>query len=197
MPGNDATKAPKGCLVAVVGPSGAGKDTVLAAAAERASGAYGVLFVRRVITRSEGPGEDNEAMTPEAFCAAQAAGRFCLSWSAHDLSYALPASALAHTLAGGVAVANMSRRALAPAATIFPCLAVIEITAPGEVLRARLLARGRETERQVDARLARAVPLDVPGLARLHVRIDNSGPLADSVDRFVDALALLRQPETI
>ena len=74
---------------------------------------------------------------------------------------------------------------------------MIEITAPGEVLRARLLARGRETERQVDARLARAVPLDVPGSTRLHVRIDNSGPLAGSVDRFVDALALLRQPETI
>lgn len=188
---------PKGCLVAVVGPSGAGKDTVLAAVAKRASGAGDILFVRRVITRAEGPGEDNEAMTPEAFHTAEAAGQFCLSWSAHDLSYALPAAALAHTLAGGIAVANLSRRALAPAATIFPCMAVIEVTAPVEVLRDRLLARGRETEKQVDARLARAVPLDVPVFARLHVRIDNSGLLADSVDRFVDALTLLRQPETI
>ncbi|QOG05260.1 phosphonate metabolism protein/1,5-bisphosphokinase (PRPP-forming) PhnN [Aureimonas sp. OT7] len=188
---------PKGCLVAVVGPSGAGKDTVLAAVAARTGGAHDIMFVRRVITRTEGPGEDNEAMTPDAFRAADATGQFCLSWSAHDLSYALPASALAHTLAGGIAVANLSRRALAPASKLFPCLAVIEITAPGDILRARLLARGRETEEQVDARLARAVPLDVPASARLHVRIDNSGPLAAGVDRFVDALTLLRQPETI
>ncbi len=189
-------REPEGCLVAVVGPSGAGKDTVLAAVAEREAGNPDMMFVRRIITRAQGAGEDNEAMTPEAFRAAEATGRFSLSWNAHELSYALPASALAHTRAGGIAVANLSRRALAPASKIFPCLAVIEITAPGEVLRARLLARGRETEEQVDARLARAVPLDVPASARLHVRIDNSGPLAGSIGRFVEALARLRQPAT-
>lgn len=183
---------PKGCLVAVVGPSGAGKDTVLAAVAERLADARDTIFVRRIITRTEGMGEDNEAMTPDAFRAAEATGRFCLSWAAHGLSYALPVSARNHTLHGGIAIANLSRRALAPAATVFPSLAVVEITAPGAVLRARLIARGRETADQVDARLARTVPLDVPASARLHVRIDNSGPLGDGVERFLEALSLLR-----
>jgi ribose 1,5-bisphosphokinase len=40
-----------GVFVAVVGPSGAGKDMVIGYAAERLSACEGVDFVRRVITR--------------------------------------------------------------------------------------------------------------------------------------------------
>ena len=95
-------------LFAVVGPSGAGKDTLMAAAAHRP----GVALVRRVITRpAEAGGEDFEGVTPEAFAARKARGAFALDWEAHGLRYGIPHD----QLRGGDVIFNGSRAAL-PAA---------------------------------------------------------------------------------
>jgi ribose 1,5-bisphosphokinase len=67
--------------VLVVGPSGAGKDTVLAYARQHLAGYEHVVFPRRVITRPPGPGEDYESVTEAEF----ATRRFALSWAAHGL----------------------------------------------------------------------------------------------------------------
>ena len=72
--------ASPGCLVLVVGPSGAGKDTLLrrAAAALRDEGRY--CFVRRYITRPAGdPHEDHVALTEEEFAA-------CFRWYSYVAS---------------------------------------------------------------------------------------------------------------
>ena len=75
-------------FVAIVGPSGAGKDTLIRAVAEAVSDRPEIIFVRRIITRlSDGVTEDHDTMTPEAFEAGRAAGTFCLSWGAHGLFY--------------------------------------------------------------------------------------------------------------
>ena len=78
----------QGRLVAVVGPSGVGKDSVMAALVE-ADPAW--MLARRVITRpSEAGGEDFEGVSEEAFRARDAAGEFLLSWEAHGLHYGVP-----------------------------------------------------------------------------------------------------------
>jgi ribose 1,5-bisphosphokinase len=69
----------RGSLIYLIGPSGAGKDSLLQAARERL-GERGCEIARRVITRSaEALGEDAVAVTPAAFAEQERAGAFAMS----------------------------------------------------------------------------------------------------------------------
>jgi ribose 1,5-bisphosphokinase len=147
-------------LVLVVGPSGAGKDTLLDAARQALADDPRFRFVRRVITRpAQAVGEAHEPVTDAEF----ATREFALSWQAHGLRYGIPADIAADLQAGRVVVANTSRGIITQAAQRFP-VRVIEITAPPQILAARLSARGRESVADVAARLARnvAIPDGIP-----------------------------------
>ncbi|WP_376088045.1 phosphonate metabolism protein/1,5-bisphosphokinase (PRPP-forming) PhnN [Roseomonas sp. CCTCC AB2023176] len=175
-----------GALVAVVGPSGAGKDTLMEAARERLVDDPSFVFLRRVITRPEGAGgEDHQAMTRGAFLKARDAGFFALSWDAHGLLYGIPRDPLETALDDRqVAVANLSRHALGEAAKRYP-LVVLSVTAPLAVRARRLAARGRETHDQVVARLSReaGLPLD------LDVReVLNTGSIEEGAEAMVAVL---------
>ena len=165
----------------VVGPSGAGKDTLMAAAAARP----GVALVRRVITRpSEAGGEDFDGVTQAEFARRKAAGDFALDWQAHGLCYGIP-RALPD---GRVVLMNLSRQVLDRAAAAFPGLEVLNVTARPEVLAARLATRGREDAADIAARLGRDAPLAPCGAAV--TTIDNSGPLPDAAAAFLAAIGV-------
>ncbi|MFT8245243.1 phosphonate metabolism protein/1,5-bisphosphokinase (PRPP-forming) PhnN [Roseomonas sp. BN140053] len=180
-----AAPAPRGCLVAVVGPSGAGKDTLLSAARDALAGDPRFLFLRRCITRpAEAGGEEHQPLSREAFLAAREAGQFALWWEAHGLFYGIPRAMEAELAAGRVTVANLSRRVLAEAATRLP-LHVLDITAPPDLLAARLRGRGREDAADIARRLAREAPLP----AGLPVtRVLNNGSPAEGAARVLAAL---------
>ena len=149
-------------LVLVVGPSGAGKDTLLEASRAILAGEDRVRFVRRVITRAIDPaGERHEPISEADFVKRQSAGGFALSWRAHGLQYGIPADIAIDLEAGRVVVANVSRAMVAEAAARFDTR-VIEVTAPADVLARRLAARGREDAVDVARRLSRAIELPVP-----------------------------------
>ncbi len=142
-------------LVGVVGPSGAGKDTLMGLAREALVGDARFRFVTRAITRAaEAGGEAHRAMDEAAFAAERDAGGFALWWRAHGLFYGIPRDIEADLAAGRVVVANLSRGVLAEAAAAYR-LRVLVVTAPPGVLAARLAARGRETAQDIAARLAR------------------------------------------
>ncbi|KMW58744.1 ATP-binding protein PhnN [Candidatus Rhodobacter oscarellae] len=165
-----------GRFIAVVGPSGVGKDTVMQAlvAADARLG-----LVRRVITRpAEAGGEDFVGATEADFAKREAAGEFALSWPAHGLRYGIPNSVRADLDAGRILLANLSRKRLTEAAAAFPGMLVLNLTAAPEVLAARLAARGRETEEDIAKRLTRRVALP-EGLDVL--TLDNGGDLEDTV----------------
>ena len=149
----------KAMLVAVVGPSGAGKDTLMGLARAKLAGDARFVFVRRAITRPAGAGgEDHRALDAAAFAAERDAGGFALWWDAHGLSYGVPRAIEGDLAAGRVVVANLSRGVLAEAATRYR-LRVLVITAPVAVLTARLAARGRESAADIAVRLAREMTL--------------------------------------
>jgi phosphonate metabolism protein PhnN/1,5-bisphosphokinase (PRPP-forming) len=183
----------RGTLVLVVGPSGVGKDSIIAGAAQRLGGDPRYLFPRRLITRPEtAGGEPHIALSPAAFAARRDAGGLLLQWRAHGLDYGLPVSLEAELAAGRCVVANVSRTMVAEARRGFAPVAVVAISAAPETLAARLAGRGREDAAEIERRLQRAVPADPPD-----VTIDNDGTLGEAVDRFVATLrGLAGQPQS-
>ncbi|MDJ1159099.1 phosphonate metabolism protein/1,5-bisphosphokinase (PRPP-forming) PhnN [Chelatococcus sp. SYSU_G07232] len=145
-----------GWLVCVVGPSGAGKDTVIAAARAELAGDPAFLFPRRLVTRARSPWEDHESLSEEAFAAGVSRGAFALHWRAHGLGYALPRTLIDEVRGGRVAVCNLSRTRIAAAREHFGRVGVVLVTAPPEVIAARLAARGRESAETIAGRLGRA-----------------------------------------
>jgi len=147
-----------GRLFLIVGPSGAGKDTVIAALAARIAAANDVLLARRIITRPVQPGgaEQHLPVTPDAFARLRATGAFALDWDSHGLSYGIGTEVRAWLAAGTTVIANGSRAALPAARVAFgAALIATEITARPETLATRLAARGRESAADIAARLAR------------------------------------------
>jgi len=180
----------KGRFVLVTGPSGAGKDTLIAGARERLGGDERFVFPERLITRDCLPeAERHGTISRDAFARMTAEGRYALAWEAHGLGYVIPREVAEMVTAGRIAVCNVSRRIVPDALARFAGTHVLYVDADRSVRAGRLAARGRESRQDIEARLARDVP-DFP--ADLPVtRIDNSGTLDMGVTAFVAALAAL------
>lgn len=172
-------------LVAVAGPSGAGKDMLIAMAC---AACPDLRAARRIITRPTGAGgEDFEGVSQAAFSRRLNAGEFALHWHAHGLAYAIPA---AQIQGPGTVLLNLSRGILAEAATRFPGLRVLIVTAPAPVLAARLAGRGRESAADQARRLDRADLALPPGIDSHQVM--NDGTPEQGLARFLAALQPVR-----
>ncbi|MGO8917970.1 MAG: phosphonate metabolism protein/1,5-bisphosphokinase (PRPP-forming) PhnN [Stellaceae bacterium] len=175
-----------GRLVCVMGPSGAGKDTLIAYARARCDPAQ-LIFAHRYITRpAESSGENHVALSPAEFAARQAAGLFALSWQSHGLDYGIGAELDLWLGRGLTVVANIARAAWTDARRRYPGLAGVLVTAAPEILAQRLAARGREDQAAIAERLAREVAL--PADTTIH-RLDNSGDLAVAGEALLRLLA--------
>ena len=152
-----SAKLGPGRLVLVVGPSGAGKDTLINLARTACAGDSNIVFPRRVVTRRASAFEDNAEMDVAAFQQALADGRFALHWEAHGHSYALPHSINDDIRAGRAVVANVSRGVIDMVRRLYRNVVVVAITAPTEVLAARLASRGRSSDADLGERLQRVV----------------------------------------
>lgn len=177
-----------GRFIAVVGPSGVGKDSVMEALAA-ADPRY--VLARRVISRpSEAGGEDFEGVTDAEFLARAARGDFALHWPAHGLFYGIP-NAVDDTLAEGRDVlANLSRAVLPQMQARFSQTETILLTAPASVLARRLAGRARETAEEIAGRLARA-GFALPDGVNAH-EVRNDRPLTQTVKE----LQALLSPES-
>ncbi|MBR9842305.1 MAG: phosphonate metabolism protein/1,5-bisphosphokinase (PRPP-forming) PhnN [Rhodobacteraceae bacterium] len=171
-------------LIGVVGPSGVGKDSVMEALTARMPQ---MRLVRRVITRpSEAGGETFEGVSEVEFERRVASGDFGLWWRAHGLAYGIPHTQVEDRPDGEIALVNLSRSVLDEARGRYPGFAVLSLTATPETLAHRLAGRGRESEDEIVARLARA------GYARPEgpdvIEISNDGLLDETVSAALSAL---------
>ena len=176
-----------GVFFFVVGPSGAGKDTLIDGARAALARRDDFVFATRTITRPAGaPGESHVGVTEDEFATLEHAQRFLITWHAHGLRYGLPVE-LKHAIESGRhVIANGSRAVIPLLSGRVPKLVVIEVTAPAGVLAARIASRGRETEAQIAARLARSVAPMPAGVRSIKVMNDASAELG--VTRFVATL---------
>jgi ribose 1,5-bisphosphokinase len=175
----------EGCLYYVMGPSGVGKDSVLAWVREHGV-AHGVLCAHRYITRpAHAGGENHVALSEEEFRSREQRGLFALTWEAHGFHYAI-GSEVAHWLARGADVlVNGSRGAFALACQHFPHLRPVLITASPQAIAQRLAARGRESDQEIAARIVRLSAYPVPAGS---VVIHNDGCLADAGAQLLQAI---------
>jgi len=177
----------KGALVLVVGPSGAGKDTLLGAAKAALATDPRFVFPRRVVTREAmAELEDHDTIDRNSFNLEKLRGAFALDWEAHGLCYGIPAAVETAMAEGRVVVANTSRKVIEIALEKYPRCFVLLVTASPDVRAQRLSGRGRETADEVTARLKREgapIPAGVDA-----VTIDNSGSLDAGIAAFVEAL---------
>jgi ribose 1,5-bisphosphokinase len=174
-----------GRLILIVGPSGAGKDTLIGIARERLAGDARVKFPRRVVTRPSSQFEDNIAMTPAEFDATLGQGGFALHWQAHGHAYGVPKKIEDDIRAGNTVAVNVSRMIVADARRRYRNVTVVSITAPADVLAGRLAARGRASDGLIGERVQRASLQDagVPD-----VEISNVGAAVDHAHELVGVI---------
>jgi ribose 1,5-bisphosphokinase len=180
------TLTPKrqGCLVHVMGPSGAGKDALIDYARTRVDPAA-VIFSHRFITRpAEAGGENHIALSEAGFAARREAGLFALTWQSHGFWYGIGTEIDLWLDRGFVVVVSGSRAAWPQAKARYPNLLGLLIDAPAEIRAERLAARKREDELAIRARLEREVPLPLKGMYRLC----NDGPIAAAGEELVKFL---------
>ena len=149
-----------GTFVAVVGPSGVGKDSLIGFARERLEPAGLIHVVRRVVTRlADGGSEDHDSLDEASFAAAEQAGAFAL--------------------------ANLSRAMIPALLMRYPDAVVVAVSADRDVIERRLAGRGRETAASIQQRIERRVADRLPAST---VRIDNSGALEAAGEQLVQLL---------
>ena len=178
---------PRGTLYLVVGPSGAGKDSLIdgAKAALKADGHY--IFPRRHITRpADAGGEDHIPVGDEMFTTMVKRGDLLLHWHAHNLRYGVPASVNEHLVQGRNVIVNVSRTVVDEARAKLAPVKVLYITVPDEVLAMRLRNRGRESKFDIAKRVARAREYLITGDDVF--MIDNGGELNHSIAIFLQAI---------
>jgi ribose 1,5-bisphosphokinase len=158
-----------GRLILVVGPSGAGKDTLLTLAKAACADDSNIVFPRRVVTREASTSEDNEQLSPEAFRDGLARGDFAMHWEAHSHCYALPRSVEDDIRAGRIVVVNVSRLVVDALRRAYADVVVVSVTAPPQVLAERLAMRARGSDGQIENRLRRAVDDAAPDITILNV----------------------------
>ena len=178
-----------GRLVYCMGPSG--KDSLLGWLRTHLPQPCPVHWAQRTISRAAtSGGEAHDSVSPQAFAALCSEHAFALHWQANGLGYGVRHAQLAplaplaqcHRV-----LLNGSRAYLPEALARFLDLVAVHITASPQVLRERLLSRGRETREEVEARVQRALAYTPPpGAASLEVH--NDGALGDAGQRLLNAL---------
>lgn len=182
-----------GRLFYVMGPSGAGKDSLIGYARTRLTNAP-VVFAHRYITRPvEMAGENHIHLDEAEFANRLAYGCFKFHWRSHGWAYGVGIEVDVWLQMGLDVVMNGSRGYFEQARLRHPSLLAVVVTADPTVLRQRLAKRGRESAAEIEERLARAADFETLEIGS-GIRIDNSAALEAAGERLV-AVLLERENE--
>jgi ribose 1,5-bisphosphokinase len=166
-------------IVYVMGPSGAGKDSVMQRARDRLDGRWDGVFAHRYATRPMAAGHPNEvALGAGEFALRFARGLFTFTWAAWDVRYGVGTEIRAWVSRGLTVVVSGSRAHFMQVVRSEPDVLPVLVTAPLAERARRLRARAREDEAAIVERLRRgeAIRPVHPSL----VTIENEGPLERS-----------------
>lgn len=189
-----SAKIGPGRIIMVVGPSGAGKDTLLDGARGRLAGDDRFVFPRRLVTRKSDPtSEDHEEIDRAEFDRLVGTSSVGLSWEAHGLGYVIPEEIKSDIRQGRTVIFNGSRGAIADAKSIYKNVSVIYVSVPYDVLANRLRARGRENSTEIARRMRNAnSKIDDDWLC-----LDNDRNIESGIDKLLQAIQSLGEMNQI
>ena len=166
-------------LIYVVGPSGAGKDTLLSWLKSRVRTSSLLHWARRTIDRppsTDSNAEQHESIDSIGFENLLKEGAFAMHWEANSHRYGIRFQEIAPLHQFKWVIVNGSRGYLPKAASEYPGMSILHITADQELLRKRLIDRGRESNQLIEERMRREVPIITPPQSSL-IEIINNGSL--------------------
>jgi len=175
-----------GTLFYLVGASGSGKDSLLTGCRAGLLPQHCCCVAHRYITRAPGIGGENHIHLTEAeFAQRSELGMFAMQWDSHSYRYAIGSEVNSWLDRGINVIVNGSREYLPQALALYDVLVPVLVDVNSELLRDRLVQRGRETPEEIERRLARHAQL-VQTMPSHSFRVDNSGPLEDGVAALLD-----------
>jgi len=143
-------------LIYVMGPSGAGKDSLIRWVMENKSASMKLHWAKRLVTRHWPQGEGcDEHVSLEAFEKLLESQTLGMHWFAHDIHYGILDCELMNNPPDALVLINGSRAYFPKALELYPQLLAIHITASASTLEQRLNQRARESEDQISLRLTR------------------------------------------
>lgn len=173
-----------GAWVLVCGPSGSGKDSVIAHAQQALASRADIVFTRRFVTRPAQAGSDHDPLTQAEFAERLQSGGLRWHWQAHGFSYGIARHYEEAVRAGCLVIVNGSREHVNGLPTAADTR-VVRITADQDALAQRLMQRGRDSAEAVARRLARNIHF---GDLRADCVIVNDGELAQAGQQLADYL---------
>lgn len=162
-----------GRWVIVCGPSGAGKDSVLAWARTALAGDARICFAQRLVTRALQSGSDHEEISVAGMHALRRSGGLAWHWQAHGYQYGVRSDYGQRVAEGRVVVVNGSREHAQPLAGRAD-VRIVLVAAAASAVAQRLLLRGRENAAGVALRVQRNEALRLAAADRV---IDNNAAL--------------------
>ena len=171
-----------GRLVLIVGPSGAGKDTLIAGAKAACRSNAAIVFPRRIVTRPASNAEDHDTLAEANFNRGVKDGTFAFWWEAHGHKYGIPLTADHHIRAGCVVVSNVSRGIVDETRGKYARVDTVLVTAPADVLASRLARRSRQTDGSLAERIRRN---DAFGSFRADHTIETTGTPESAVQQLL------------
>jgi len=181
-----------GTLFYLIGASGSGKDSLLAGCRERLSPDQHCCVAHRYITRAPGVGGENHVqLSPEEFQMRDKFGLFAMQWQSHGYRYGIGSEINGWLDRGLNVLVNGSREYLPQALAQYDELVPVLVDVNADLLRNRLLNRGRESTHEIEHRLARHQQLvnnlDAEMESNL-IKVDNSGALDQGIDHLLDVI---------
>lgn len=172
-------------LFAVIGNSGAGKDTIIDEVQKKFPSKYKELKIpKRVITRQDSDTEKFESVDGKTFHKLKASGEFILEWESYEHFYGIRREIQDWLNDGHPVIMNISRNVVQEARDIFPSMKVIFIRIPLEVTTERIIDRGRESYKEVLERVVRAQ--ENQDYQNADLIVDNVGRLEETSQQVLD-----------
>lgn len=170
----------------IIGPSGSGKDTLISGAKALLNNEKLYIFAQREITRPQtDDAEDHIAISEDEFKRKEFSSEYSLSWFANGLGYGVT-NLDEYMRREKFIILNGSRGALRDIRQKYKDTIIIQVEVPPELLRKRLISRGREDSGEIDARLARGGALRI--LDPTVINFINDKPIQESINEFVAIL---------